>query len=285
MLEISNLHVGFRRPGAPRRELPAIAVHDVSVVVSPGEIVGLVGESGSGKSVTCHAALGLLPKTATVAGDVRIDGRSLLGAPRRAWSSMRGTTASIVLQDPFGALNPLLTVGAQITDAVRANRHVRTREAREISRELLRDVGLPDVEQLMRRYPHELSGGMSQRVVIAIALSGNPRYLLADEPTTALDVTVQAQVIELIARVAAERDMGVLFVTHDLGVAAALCDRVVVMQGGRVVEENDVYRLFSNPTQHYTRNLLNSLPARSDRTEFLAAARRDHTPAHSKETT
>lgn len=269
MLEIVDLSVSFRNPHAPKGEEPAQAVRGVSLSVEPGEIVGLVGESGSGKSVTCHAALGLLPDTAECAGEVRIDGTSLLNAPRRAWRGIRGSTASIVLQDPFGSLNPLLSVGTQLIEAVRANRKAPKAEARTIALDLLAAVGLPDGPALLARHPHELSGGMCQRVVVATALAGDPRYLLADEATTALDVTVQAQVVELIATLARERGMGVLFVTHDLGVAAALCTRIDVMQHGKLVESAPVDELFRAPQHPYTRMLLDSLPARLSREQLL----------------
>jgi peptide/nickel transport system ATP-binding protein len=264
MLDVKDLSIGFTAPDRQRIQ----AADGVSFAVAPGEVVGLVGESGSGKSVTCQAVLGLLPHTADVSGSVAIDGREVLGLSARQWSSVRGTSAAIVLQDPFGALNPVLPIGVQLTDAIRANRRVNRKRAREIAVELLRDVGLPDAASLMRRYPHQLSGGMCQRVVIAIALSGEPRYLLADEPTTALDVTVQAQVVELIANLAAQRHMGVLFVTHDLGVVAGLCDRVEVMYAGRIVESATVRDLYAAPRHPYTRALLDSLPARQTRDQI-----------------
>jgi peptide/nickel transport system ATP-binding protein len=269
MLEISNLEVGFRPKFAGRHAQVTPAVRGVSVAVEPGEIVGLVGESGSGKSVTCHAALGLLGPTAQVGGSVSINGKQMLGAAPKAWRGVRGKQASIVLQDPFGSLNPLLTVGRQIVEAVRACRKVGRHEARSIALGLLDDVGLPDAPALMKRYPHELSGGMCQRVVIATALAGEPDFLFADEATTALDVTVQAQVVDLIAGLAKGRKMGVLFVTHDLGVAASLCDRIVVMQSGLVVEEGSVFDVFTSPRQEYTRTLLNSLPANQSRSSFV----------------
>lgn len=271
MLQIKNLEVAFR-PRDSGRKAPRIpAVRGVSLEINPGEIVGLVGESGSGKSVTCHAALGLLPDTAQVTGDLSINGVSLLGAPPRTWRRVRGKQATIVLQDPFGSLNPLLTVGRQISEATQACQQCSKKEAHRIALGLLTDVGLPDVPTLMKRYPHELSGGMCQRVVIATALAGEPAYLLADEATTALDVTVQAQVVELIARLAQSRSMGVLFVTHDLGVAASLCDRIIVMRAGQVVESGPVDDIFVHPREEYTRTLLNSLPARQSRDEILGS--------------
>ncbi len=240
----------------------ARVVDDVSFTVPAGRTVGLVGESGSGKTLTCLAVPQLLPerRARIAAGSVRVDGRELVGLSARQLEDVRGDEVAMVFQEPMTSLNPAFTIGAQITEVVRRHRGASRADATRRAVEVLDDVGIPSARERMRMYPHELSGGMRQRAMIAMALSCEPRVLLADEPTTALDVTVQAQVLDVLRRLSRERDMAVLLVTHDLGVVADLCDDVVVMYAGQVVESADVDGLFEEPAHPYTRALLRAMP-------------------------
>ena len=237
-------------------------VRGVDLQIGRGEIVGLVGESGSGKSVTCMAVMGLLDDNAHLQGEIRWDGKRLATQDDYAMSALRGNELAMIFQDPMSALNPVQTIGKQLYEAIRINHPERmsrsTLKARAL--EMLRDVGVPAPEQRLKAYPHQLSGGLNQRVVIAMMLAGNPRLLIADEPTTALDVTVQAQIIELLQELRRKRDMSIILVTHDLGVVAETCDRVVVMYCGEIVEHGPVHKVFSNPRHPYTHGLLASLP-------------------------
>ncbi|MFB4303296.1 ABC transporter ATP-binding protein [Actinomadura sp. NTSP31] len=232
----------------------------VTVRVGRGETVGLVGESGSGKSLTARAALGMLPRGATATGSVEVGGVDVLAAGRAALRDLRRTRASMVFQDPRAAINPVRRVGDYLTEGLRA-RGVPSREAAATALGLLEQVGIRDPRGALRRYPHEFSGGMLQRVVIAGALSIEPELLLADEPTTALDVTTQAEVIGLLKDMQRKRGTGMLFVTHDLDLAAAICDRVYVMYAGRIVEEAAGAALFSSPAHPYTKALLEASPS------------------------
>jgi len=236
------------------------AVSGVSFDVAPGEFVGVVGESGSGKSVTARAVLGLLPKHAEVRGSIKVDGEEIIGASRQRLRQIRGGKVGLVFQDALAALDPVYTVGDQLVEALRAHRDVSRKEARSRAAELLNEVRIPRPAEHLDSYPHQLSGGMRQRVVIASALIADPDLIIADEPTTALDVTVQRQVLDLIADISAKRGAAVLLITHDLGVVAQTCDRVAVFYGGLLVEEADAITLFEQARHPYTAALLRSLP-------------------------
>jgi peptide/nickel transport system ATP-binding protein len=255
VLRVRDLRVTF---ATPLGDLGA--VRGVDLDVNAGEVLGVVGESGSGKSVTFLAAMGLLPATASVRGSVQVDGIELVGAAPRELRRVRGRLMSMIFQDPLSALNPVHRVGAQIAEMLQAHQQMGDRAAATRAVELLELVGIPQPADRARQYPHEFSGGMRQRVVIAIAMANRPKVLVADEPTTALDVTVQAQILEVIQRVQAETGTAVVLITHDLGVVARVCDRVQVMYAGRSVERGDVRALFERPTHPYTRGLLDSLP-------------------------
>jgi oligopeptide/dipeptide ABC transporter ATP-binding protein len=223
-------------------------------------MLAVVGESGSGKSVSFLAAMGLLPKTATVEGSVVLDGQQLVGASPKLMRSVRGRLMSMIFQDPLSALNPVHRIGAQISEMLRAHQPMSERAARARAVELLEIVGIPQPGDRAMQYPHEFSGGMRQRVVIAMAIANSPKVLIADEPTTALDVTVQAQILEVIQKVQAQFGTAVVLITHDLGVVARVCERVNVMFAGRVVERAAINDIFDVPTHPYTRGLLASLP-------------------------
>jgi oligopeptide/dipeptide ABC transporter ATP-binding protein len=257
LLRLEGLQVAVPAPGGGE----ALAVRDATLSVREGEVVGLVGESGSGKSLTALAVLRLVPPPARLAGGrVVLAGRDLGGLDEKAMRSVRGGAVGMVFQEPTSALDPVFTVGSQIVEAVRAHRDVSRRQARERAEHLLELVALPEPRARLRQYPHQLSGGQRQRVMLAIALAAEPRLLLADEPTTALDVTVQAQILSLLLRLRAELGLAILLVTHDLAVVAQTCDRVAVMYCGDVVEEAPVERLFAAPAHPYTRGLLAAVP-------------------------
>ena len=238
------------------------AVNGVSFDVYPGETLGIVGESGCGKSVTALSILRLIPSPPgrIVGGEILYQGENLLEYGDEAMRAVRGNEISMIFQEPMTSLNPVYTCGEQIMEAVRLHQKVSRREARERAIEMLRLVGIPLPEQRISEYPHQLSGGMRQRVMIAMALSCNPSVLIADEPTTALDVTIQAQILELLNRLQEQLGMAILMITHDLGVVAEVCDRVAVMYGGRVVEHADVQSLFRETLHPYTGGLLTSIP-------------------------
>lgn len=256
VLEVEDLRVDLRTPRGT-----AHVVNGLSYTVGPGETVAVVGESGSGKSVSVLALLGLLPeRTATVTGRALLQGEDLLTMAPERLRQVRGPGVGMVFQDPMTSLNPVLTVGRQLTEGLRAHGSVSKAAARARAVELLGEVGLPDPGRAVDRYPHELSGGMRQRVVIAMALANSPALLVADEATTALDVTVQAQIIDLVERLQAEQGTGVIWITHDLGVVAGIADRVLVMYGGRCVEDGTVDDVLERPVHPYTRGLLGALP-------------------------
>jgi peptide/nickel transport system ATP-binding protein len=233
----------------------------VSLEVARKEIVCIVGESGSGKSLTAHAIMGLLPRgVAATGGSILFDGVDLLQEPREGLRKRRGRDMAMIFQDPMAALNPVVTIGRQITEQIRAHRHISESAALKQAGDLLAEMGLKDVSALLKTYPHQLSGGQRQRVMIAMALSLSPRLLIADEPTTALDVTTQAQILKLIHRLQAEREMSVLFITHDFGVVADMADRVVVMRHGRVVENGKTATVLGEPAHSYTRALIAAVP-------------------------
>ncbi|MSZ77370.1 MAG: dipeptide ABC transporter ATP-binding protein [Actinobacteria bacterium] len=253
MLSVRGLHIDFAQPRP--------AVNDIHLDVAPGEIVALVGESGSGKSMTARAVLGLLPHGARASGSIRLQGRELLGAPDAVLREVRGRGAGMVFQEPQTALNPVRTIGWQLREALRAHRRDLSRsQARERSLELLRQVEIPEAETRLGYYPHQLSGGQKQRVVLALALANEPALLIADEPTTALDVTVQAEVLALLRRVNERTGTGILLITHNMGVVAQMADRVVVLRLGDVVEEGSLHDVFERPQHPYTRQLLAAVP-------------------------
>lgn len=256
LLRVRNLAVTFDTP-----EGLVHAVNGVDLTVHRGEVVCLVGESGSGKSVTGFSIMGLLDPPARVTADtIHFDGQELLGLPERAWHSVRGRRIAMVFQEPMTALNPSRKVGWQIAEVLRLQEGLSRRDAWQRAVALLEQVGIREPARRADAYPHELSGGMRQRVMIAIACALSPDLIIADEPTTALDVTVQAQVLQLLFSIQARTGSAVLFITHDLGVVAEIADRVVVMQGGRVVEEGAVGPLFRAPQHEYTRALLAAVP-------------------------
>ena len=236
------------------------ALHGIDLDVMPGEAVGLVGESGCGKSVTWLAALGLLPGRASVTGSVTLAGTELLGAAPRVLDRVRGGRIAMIFQDPASSLNPVHRIGTQVAEAVALHQGVARGAARAEAKRLLDQVGMPDAARRMDAYPHELSGGQNQRVMIAMALAGRPELLVADEPTTALDVTIQAQILELLAELRRTSGMALVLISHDLGVVAETCERVAVMYAGRIVEEAPVETLFADPRHPYTQGLLGALP-------------------------
>ncbi|MHB1087330.1 MAG: ABC transporter ATP-binding protein [Acidimicrobiales bacterium] len=256
LLSIRDLHVGI-----PRRRHTDEIVRGVSLDVAPGEKLGIVGESGSGKTLTMLSVIRLLasPPLEILKGQVMLDGEDLLQVDERRLRAVRGGEIAMVYQDPMSSLNPLLRVGSQIEEALKAH-GANAEEAKRRTREVLQQVGLADPERVRTSYPHQLSGGMIQRVMIAMALSTSPRVLIADEPTTALDVTIQRQILELVTSLQSATGMAILWVTHDLGVVASLVDQVVVMYAGRIVERASTPELFRRPTHPYTAALLESLP-------------------------
>ncbi|MFF5209293.1 ABC transporter ATP-binding protein [Streptosporangium sp. NPDC000396] len=254
ILEIKDLSIRLPDGHAARPILDS-----VSLRVDRGETVGLVGESGSGKSVACRSVLGLLPERSRADGEVNVAGTNVLTASRAQLRRLRSHQVSMIFQDPRASLNPMRRIGDFLTEGLRAA-GVPSAAAGTRAEELLEAVGIRDPRGALRRYPHQFSGGMLQRVVIAGALAGEPELLLADEPTTALDVTTQAEVISILTRLQAERGTGLLFVTHDLELAAAICDRIYVMYAGRIVEAQPATRLFENPRHPYTAGLLASTP-------------------------
>ena len=257
LLDVQDLSVRFTRRGQP----PVHAVDEVSFSVSAGEHVGLVGESGSGKSVTSLAIMGLLPpRGVEVHGTVSYAGQDLLGMPARQRNALRGRDIAMVFQDPMSSLNPVIRVGTQIKEVLLRHTEASKPEARERAVDLLHRVGIPDPARRVGEYPHQLSGGMRQRVLIAIALACEPRLLIADEPTTALDVTIQAQILELLRQLVADTGTALVMITHDLGVVAGLCDEVHVMYSGRIVESAPRRPLFAEPRHPYTGGLLASIP-------------------------
>jgi len=266
LLSVLDLVVRF---DTPQGEVHA--VNGVSLDVGAGETVGLVGESGSGKSVTSLAVMGLLPSPAgrVASGRILFDGKDVIGLPERDLRKLRGKDISMVFQDPMSSLNPVITIGEQVTEILRAHEQIGKADARTRAADLLRQVGIPNAEEQLDRFPHQFSGGMRQRVMIAMALALHPRLLIADEPTTALDVTIQAQVLELL--VALTRDLGtaLLLISHDLGIMARVAQRIAVMYAGFVMETASTTELFADPRHPYTVGLLNSVPAIDDRGKEL----------------
>ena len=257
LLRIDGLHIEFGPPDAP-----LVAVHDVGLTVERGEFVGLIGESGSGKSLTCRSVLRLVTPAARVsAREVSFDGRDVQAMSTRELRALRARDVGMIFQDPFSSLNPVFRAGEQLAETLRVNLGMKKAAARAEAIELLEHVGIPDPPRRYLAYPHELSGGMRQRVMIAMAMAAKPRMLIADEPTTALDVTTQAQILELLLRLRREHDMAVVLVSHDFAVIAQVCDRVAVMYGGHVVETASFETIYRRPEHPYTRALLESVPA------------------------
>ncbi|MCC6443373.1 MAG: ABC transporter ATP-binding protein [Armatimonadetes bacterium] len=268
LLEVDNLSVRFDTP-----EGPVQAVNEVSFHLAKGETLGIVGESGCGKSATVLALMRLLPPPGRIAGgSVRFEGSGLLTLPEETMRRLRGDRIGMVFQDPFSALNPVLTIGEQIGETIRAHRRAGRREVRERSVGLLQSVGIAGAERRLRQFPHEFSGGMRQRALIAMATACRPDLLIADEPTTALDVTIQAQILNLLRDLTRQSHTAVILITHDLGIVADFCERVLVMYAGRIVESAPARVLFSRPRHPYTAALLRSLPYyHADRSEALAS--------------
>jgi peptide/nickel transport system ATP-binding protein len=255
LLEVEDLTVSFATPDGPVH-----AVRGVSFTVENEEVIGIVGESGSGKSVTMMAVMGLLPKTATVKGSVRFRGEEILGLPDKQLRRYRGRKLAMIFQDPLTSLNPVFTVGDQIAEAIRVHNDMKRSAAMKRAAELLDLVGIPNATKRARQYPHEFSGGMRQRAMIAMSIANDPDVLIADEPTTALDVTIQAQILEVLERAQEAVRSAIVLITHDLGVVAGVADRVMVMYAGRAVEQGLVDDVFLRPRHPYTLGLLESLP-------------------------
>ncbi len=267
LLDVSGLTVEFAR----RKRPPMRAVDSVGFRVRLGTVVGIVGESGSGKTMTANAIMRLLPRGGEVAsGQIDFAGMSLLDLPEEAMRRMRGKRIAMIFQNPMTALNPAFAIGRQMTDMMIHHERIDRAEARARAAELLRIVGIPAVERQLDAYPHQLSGGMRQRVIIAMALSCQPELLIADEPTTALDVTIQAQILELLDGIADDPRRAILFISHDFGVIARMCDDVVVMYRGQVVEAGPVSRILEAPEHPYTQSLLGAIPRPGQRGKRLA---------------
>ncbi|AGE75795.1 TPA: ABC transporter ATP-binding protein [Bacillus thuringiensis] len=246
------------------------AVNHVSFAVREGETVCVVGESGCGKSVTALSIMGLIAESGSVVGgDILYEGKSLLGMKEKELRSLRGNDIAMIFQEPMTSLNPVFTVGEQIVETLREHELLSKNEAYKKAIELIRKVGIARADEIVHSYPHELSGGMLQRIMIAVALSCNPKLLIADEPTTALDVTIQAQILDLLRQVKEEFKTSILLITHDLGVVAEMADYVVVMYGGKVIEEAPVLEIFQNPKHPYTKGLLKSKPVMGKRIDKL----------------
>ena len=256
LLEVNSLTTTFRTT----RGL-LTAVDGISFNLDKEEVIGLVGESGSGKSITSRSIMGLIPHPpGTVKGSIRLEGRELIGQNQRAWQKVRGEHIAMVFQDPMTSLNPVYTVGEQVAETLRFHKKIDNHQALVETTHLFQRVGLPDPEANLNSFPHQLSGGMRQRVMIAMAIACAPQILIADEPTTALDVTIQAQILDLLRELNQERGMGLLLITHDLGVVAEICQRVMVMYAGRIMEQTAVEAIFTRPMHPYTIGLIESRP-------------------------
>jgi peptide/nickel transport system ATP-binding protein len=256
IIEVKDLEVTFKT-----QEGNLKIVDHVSFSVNKGETLGIVGESGCGKSVTSLSLMGLLPPIAKVTnGSIKLKDKELVGLKKRQYRSIRGKEIAMIFQEPMTSLNPVYTIGQQLMELIRNHNSISKKDARKHAIKMLDLVGIPRSDELIDEYPHQLSGGMRQRVMIAMAMSCDPEVLVADEPTTALDVTIQAQILELMAGLQKKIGMSMILITHDLGVVAEVCDRVVVMYAGQVVEECSIEKLFSNPSHPYTQGLLSSVP-------------------------
>ena len=265
LLEVRNLRVEF-----PTRRGRLVALDDVSFEIAPGEILGVVGESGAGKSLTGAAIIGLLdPPGRVAAGEIRFDGRRIDDLPYDEMRKVRGRQIGAIFQDPLTSLNPLYTVGRQLVETIQTHLPVSRDEARQRAIRLLQETGIPAAQARFDQYPHQFSGGMRQRVVIALALAAEPKLIVADEPTTALDVSIQAQIIALLKRLCKEHGAAVMLITHDMGVIAETCDRVAVMYAGRVAEIGPVHDVIHAPAHPYTAGLMGSIPAMDEDRERL----------------
>jgi peptide/nickel transport system ATP-binding protein len=266
ILQIKDLKVSFQ---SGKKYVPA--VDGISFELKEGEILGIVGESGSGKSVTSLTTMGLIPtppgKVET--GEIYFDGKDLTHLSEKEWRKIRGNQISMIFQEPMTSLNPLFTVGNQLMEAIRLHTDLSKKEANSRSVELLKLVGIPRAEGILKEYPHQLSGGMRQRVMIAIAMACNPKMLIADEPTTALDVTIQAQILALMKDLNTKTNTSIILITHDLGVVAEICERVIVMYCGQIVEQGDVRTILKNPKHPYTKGLLKSIPDLTEKKDRL----------------
>ena len=268
LLNVKDLAVGFH---TYRGDIHA--VRGVSFSVNEGEIIGIVGESGCGKSVTSHAIMGLLPEENSFIekGSINFAGKNLVNLSNEEWRKIRGKDIAMIFQDPMTSLNPVLTIGYQLMESIRIHSNMNNAEIRSEAIKLLQAVGISAPEERLQRYPHEFSGGMRQRVMIAMALAGRPKLLIADEPTTALDVTIQAQIMELLKKLRKELNMSIILISHDLGVIADICDRVNVMYAGEIAETGTASEIFHNPQHPYTKGLLKALPKiNANRQEKLA---------------
>ena len=266
LLKVKNLRVEI----PTRREL-LVPVDDVSFEIAPGEILGVVGESGAGKSLTGNAVIGLLEPPGRIgAGEIYLKDRRIDKLAYRDMRKVRGAEIGMIFQDPLTSLNPVYTIGRQLTETLQTHQDLNTRDAKARAVELLEDVGIPAAAERINQYPHQFSGGMRQRVVIALALANNPKLIIADEPTTALDVSVQAQIINLLKRLATDHGAAVMLVSHDMGVIAETCDRVAVMYAGRIIEIGDVSNVVQNPIHPYTQGLMAAIPRLGAGDERLA---------------
>ncbi|MFP3918737.1 ABC transporter ATP-binding protein [Lysinibacillus telephonicus] len=267
VLQVKELKLGISNG---KHKIPI--VNGVSFNLNKGETLGIVGESGCGKSLTSLALMGLLPPGIEWQdGDIKITEQSMKGVSHRVWRSVRGQKVAMIFQEPMSSLNPVFTIGNQIVEMIQSHNKMPKEEAKQHAIHMLKTLGIPRAEAVFNEYPHQLSGGMRQRVMIAMALSCNPDILIADEPTTALDVTIQAQILELMKDLQQKMDMSIILITHDLGVVAEMCDRVIVMYAGEIVEQSTVVELFDNPKHPYTKGLLASLPKIEERKEYLSS--------------
>lgn len=264
LLEVHHLKTSFKT-----EEGIIPSVREVSFTVNRGETFAIVGESGSGKSVTSLSIMGLVRTPGKVEGEIKFEGQNLLELSKKEMRKLRGNEISMIFQEPMSSLNPVFKIGNQIREVIVQHRKVSRAEAHKLGIEMLERVGIPDAVKVAGNYPHQLSGGMRQRVMIAMALACRPKLLIADEPTTALDVTIQAQILKLIAELSEQENTGIILITHDLGVVAEMADRVAVMYAGEVVEEASVYDLFEKPGHPYTLGLLGSLPTLTEQRDRL----------------
>ncbi|MFV8211794.1 ABC transporter ATP-binding protein [Streptococcus pluranimalium] len=255
ILQVKNLHVDFHTYAGEVK-----AIREVNFDLKKGETLAIVGESGSGKSVTTKTLMGLSAKNADISGEILFKNRNLNELKEEEWVKIRGNEIAMIFQDPMTSLDPTMKIGMQIAEPIMLHEKISKKEALDRALELMKSVGIPNAEEHINDYPHQWSGGMRQRAVIAVALAGNPEILIADEPTTALDVTIQAQILNLMKKIQEERSSSIIFITHDLGVVAGMADRVAVMYAGKIVEYGTVDEVFYNPQHPYTWGLLNSMP-------------------------
>lgn len=255
ILSVKNLHVDFKTYAGDVK-----AIRDISFDLKKGETLAIVGESGSGKSVTTRTLMGLNAKNANLSGEIDFKGKKLNALKEEEWVKVRGKEIAMIFQDPMTSLDPTMKIGMQIAEAILIHENISKQKALSRALELMHQVGIPNAEEHINDYPHQWSGGMRQRAVIAIALAANPEILIADEPTTALDVTIQAQILKLMKEIQQQTESSIIFITHDLGVVAGMADRVAVMYAGKIVEYGTVDEVFYNPQHPYTWGLLNSMP-------------------------